>query len=86
MDGFVGESAAAGLLPSEVLVKKTYSVARASELFATHCARRPAANDCYFGHNFLSRSPASFSRGDSFLTHTLLTASDDGLLGYHVPR
>ena len=50
LDGFVGESAAAGLFPGEMLVKKIYLVTSASELLATHCAGGPAANDCNFGH------------------------------------
>src|SRR5690242_18676496 len=54
LDGFVGESAAAGLFPCEVLVKKVYFVTRKSELLATHCAGGPAANDCNFGHSVLS--------------------------------
>src|SRR5205807_1510859 len=40
LDGCVGESAAAGLFPSELLV--------------THCAGGSAANDCNFGHSLLS--------------------------------
>src|SRR5437763_485069 len=54
LDGFVGESAAAGLLPREMLVKKIHFVTGASELLATHCAGGSAANDCNFGHSLLS--------------------------------
>ena len=54
LDGFVGESAAAGLFPREMLVKKIHFVTGASELLATHCAGGSAANDCNFGHSLLS--------------------------------
>ena len=50
LDGFVGESAAAGFFPGEVLVKEIYFVTGAGELLAAHCAGGPAANNCNFGH------------------------------------
>jgi len=82
LDGFVSETASTGLFPSEVLVKKINFVTGASELLATHCAGGPAANDCNFCHNFLSRQPKpAFSRGRLLPHAHLLTASEDGLLG-----
>ena len=60
LDGFVGESAAAGFFPGEVLVKKIYFVTGAGQLLATHCTGRPAANDCNFSHNVLFAQPTSF--------------------------
>src|SRR5215469_17730793 len=68
LDGFVGESAAARLFPGEMLVKKIYFVTGASELLAAHCAGGPAANDCYFCHNFLSRSLEVLRAGPTLRT------------------
>ncbi len=45
LDGLVGEAAAAGLLPCQVLVKNIYRVARARKLFTAHRAGWSAADD-----------------------------------------
>src|SRR5215467_12822403 len=64
LDGFVGESAAAGLFPGEVLVKNCYFVTRAGELLAAHCPGGPAANDCNFGHSRFLRTLRAFGDGE----------------------
>src|SRR5882724_12520707 len=50
LNGFVGEAAAAGFLPREMLVKNVDGVAGAGELFATHCSGRTAADNYDFSH------------------------------------
>src|SRR6266849_11153318 len=50
LNGLVRQAAAAGFFPRQVLVKKVDLVARARELFTTHCAGRSAADDRYLCH------------------------------------
>ncbi len=50
LDGFVSESAAAGLFPCEMFIKNANGVAGAGKLFATHRAGRSAADDYDFSH------------------------------------
>src|SRR5258708_30030375 len=63
LNGLVRQAAAAGLFPRQVLVKKFDRVARARELFATHCAGRSAADDCYLGHGRVSLSASNSDPG-----------------------
>src|SRR5882762_3423084 len=83
LNGFVGQSAATGFFPSQVLIKKINLVARAPELLTAHCAGRSAADDCYMGHGRVSLR--AFSRVRARGTSVMRSLGDwsyrDGALG-----
>ena len=58
LDGFVGQAAAAGLFPGEMLVKNTDAMPGARKLLAAHGAGWAAADDGNFRHLRVSLSPA----------------------------
>src|ERR1700730_976306 len=53
LDGFVSQATAAGLFPSQMLVKYGDVIASAGELFAAHGARRPTPDNRYFSHCYV---------------------------------
>src|ERR1700674_1364647 len=53
LDGFMGKAAAAGLFPSQMLIKNGDVIASAGELFAAHGARRTTADNRYFSHCYI---------------------------------
>src|SRR5260221_14512479 len=52
LDRFVGQPAAAGLFPSQMLVKNSNGVACSRQLLATHRSRWPATDNCNLCHAF----------------------------------
>src|SRR5258708_19079978 len=65
LDRFVGQPAAAGLFPSEMLVKNSNAVARARQLLATHRSRWPATDNRNLCHGFdNSRAPSRSLRAN----------------------
>ena len=63
LDGFMGQSAAAGLFPCQVLVKNMDFVPRARELLTAHRAGRSAADDRYLCHDRISLMASKPVRG-----------------------
>src|ERR1700722_11114470 len=53
LDGFVGQAAAAGLFPSQMLIKNGDVIASTCELLAAHSARRTTTNNRYFSHCYI---------------------------------
>lgn len=70
LDGFVGEAAAAGLFPGEMLVEDGDGVAGAGQLFAAERAGGAAADDCDFSHQGTSGA-AKFAAVRGFAALTL---------------
>src|SRR6202045_2337625 len=53
LDGLVGKAAAAGLFPSQMLIKNRDVIASAGELLAAHGARRTTPDNRYFSHCYI---------------------------------
>ena len=53
LDGFVSQAAAAGLFPSQMLIKNGDVIASTGELLAAHGARRTTSDNRYFSHCYV---------------------------------
>src|ERR1700692_26307 len=53
LDGLVGQAAAAGLFPSQMLIEYGDIIASTGELFAAHGARGTTTDDRFFSHCYI---------------------------------
>src|ERR1700719_74924 len=53
LNGLMGEAAAAGFLPSQMLVKNGDVISSLGELLAAHGARRTGTDNRYFSHCYI---------------------------------
>ena len=83
LNRFVGQAAAAGFFPRQMLVKKVDLVARARELFTAHRAGRSAADDRYLSHGRVSLRAFNSvpGRGNPVLSSFSDGSQGDGPLG-----